>query len=637
MLLTPASAKKMIAHKIKLYFILFCFAIPSSGWSAQQVEQQNKSSDIRVLIDVSGSMKKNDPKNLRLPALRLLIGLLPPDATTAVWNFGTEAVPLIPLGLANEKWKKNALLASKKIHSRDLFTNIGQALEAAVADWGKTPSKLNQRSIILLTDGMIDISKDDEKNAQERTRILTTMLPEIEKTGANIHTIALSKNADHAFLQELSSKTDGAFEQTDSAEQLERIFLRLFEKTTKPDTVPLVDNKFLVDESILELTLLVFKPQNARPTEVIEPDKKKYKQENAPSYVKWQSEKNYDLITISQPKTGEWSINAQTDPDNRVLVVTNLQIQTNRLPNNLFIGENFNIALFMVDNNNKITDDNFLQFISMSAVQKELSGNNLPLKQANKKRWFLHDNGLRGDTEANDGIFNVQINPTLDIGKNQFTFRASSETFQREINHSVMVHDINLLNTRVEQQQKNNKNYHQILVSPNIEFVNPRKIKMSAFLIKGDTLQDNDTGEAINLQQINPNVLEWSYQSESLDPENNYHIVIHMQTKTRTGRPIDYISRPIPLDLPTFDNLILSPEQLLTEETPAAKDVEEVVEEIVEEIQETPPATEESGWLAGTLIAVIVNIIVGVGGWFAYRKWKKARETAYDELTGELE
>jgi len=630
--LTPAFAKKMIRSDLKLFFILFCLGIPSSAWTAQLVEQQNNSSDIRVLIDVSGSMKKNDPKNLRLPALRLLIGLLPADANTAVWNFGSKAEPLVPQGLANEKWKTNARLASKKIHSRDLFTNIGLALETAVADWGKTPSKLNQRSIILLTDGMVDIGKDDTGNTQERTRILKKLLPEIETTGANIHTIALSNNADHTFLQELSTKTDGGYEQTENAEQLERIFLRLFEKTTKPDTVPLVDNKFLVDESIFELTLLVFKPKNARPTEVIEPDKKTYKQNNAPSYVKWQSEKNYDLITITRPKTGEWSINAQTDPDNRVLVVTNLQIQTNRIPNNLFVGENLNIALFMTDDNKKITDDNFLQFISMTAIQKEPSADKPSIQQANKKRWFLHDNGLRGDTEAHDGVFNVQINSTLDVGKNQFTFRASTETLQREINHSVIIHDINLISTRVEQQQKNNKNYHQILVSPNIEFINPRKIQMTASLIAGDKLQDDDAGTNINLQQINPSILEWSYESESLDPEIDYHIIIHMKTKTRTGRPVDYTSRPLQLNLPTFDNLILNPDQLLIEEIPEAKDEQEIIEEVIEETTETEP-----DWTMGAIIAVVVNLIAGIGGWFAYRKWKKGRENAYDELTGELE
>jgi len=627
------SAKKILSYKLKPLFLFMSFIISitlcSITWSAEASAAQSQGNDIRVLIDVSGSMKKNDPKNLRLPALRLLVGLLPPDASTAVWNFGTKAEAIVTLGLANEKWKKNAQLASKKIHSRDLFTNIGTALETAVAGWGKTSSKLKQRSIILLTDGMIDISKDGAKNAQERIRILKTLLPEIQKTGANIHTIALSKNADHDFLQQLSTKTDGAFEQTDSAEQLERIFLRLFEKTTKPDTVPLINNKFLIDSSILELTLLVFKPQNARPTEVIEPDKTQYQKKNSPGYAKWQSEKNYDLITITRPKTGEWSINAQTDPDNRVLVVTNLQIQTNHMPNNLFVGETLNIGLFMTDNNKKITDDNFLQFISMSAVQKE----------PNKKRWFLHDNGLRGDTKAHDGLFNISIKKTLELGKNQFTFQASTETLQREINYSVLIHDTNLINTRTEQLQKNNKNYHQILVTPNIEFVNPRAMKMSALLIEGELLDNEDATQSITLQQINPKVLEWSYESNTLDPDKDYHVIIHMLTKTRTGRPIDYTSRPIQLNLPEFDNLILTPDKLVTDEVPAIERVPEKPATPVETKIEDSDVTEDDGndWLTGIIIAVIANIIFAIGGWFGYRKWKNSREAAYEELTGELE
>jgi len=615
-----ASVKRFITTTNQILCLIIILLIPLSTPAAQQVEAQPQSSDVRVLIDVSGSMKKNDPNNLRLPALRLLIGLLPPDSTAAVWNFGTNATPLIALGLTNDKWKTDARKASSKIHSRDLFTNIGAALQAAIADWEKSPSKLSQRSIILLTDGMIDIDKDDNKNIQERKRILTELLPEIEKTGANIHTIALSANADHDFLQQLSTKTDGGYEHTDSAEQLERIFLRLFEKTTKRDTVPLVNNTFLVDDSILELTLLVFKPKNARPTMVIEPNKKKYQKNDKPDYVKWQSENNYDLITVTNPQVGEWSINAETDPDNRVLVVTNLQVQTNRIPNNLFLGETLNISLFMTEQNKKISDDNFLQFISMSASQKE------PIK----KRWFLHDNGLRGDKEAHDGIFNVGVRKTLETGKNQFTFQASSETFKREINHSVIVHDIMLIHTRVDQIQRDNKNYHQIFVTPNLEFINAQKVDISAQLLA------DDIAEPIDLQQVNPSLLEWSYESDKLDPEKNYHIIINMQTRARSGRPIDFTSEPIQLTLPKFDNLLLSPDQLIKEDEPQETIATDEIEELV---LEQPPVTDDSDsdWLIGIIIAVIINIILGVGGWFGYRKWQQSRENAYEDITGELE
>lgn len=152
-----------------LFFILI-LCLPYSAWSAQKVEQQPQNSDIRVLIDVSGSMKKNDPKNLRLPALRLLVGLLPAQTAAAVWNFGTKTKLLVPLGPSNEQWKIKANQASKTIHSKDLYTNIGLALDAAIAGWGDKKPDSAPRSIILLTDGMVDISKDDKKNIAERNR-----------------------------------------------------------------------------------------------------------------------------------------------------------------------------------------------------------------------------------------------------------------------------------------------------------------------------------------------------------------------------------------------------------------------------------------------------------------------------------
>ncbi len=623
-------------------FFISILCLPYSAWSAQKVAQQPQNSDIRVLIDVSGSMEKNDPKNLRIPALRLLVGLLPAQTTAAVWNFGTKTKPLVPLGPSDEQWKIKANQASTTIHSKDFYTNIGLALDTAIAGWGDKKPDSTPRSIILLTDGMVDISKDDKKNIAELNRILKELLPKIVKTGAQIHTIALSKNADHDFLKQLSTKTDGGYEQTDSAEQLERIFLRLFEKTTKVDTVPLVDNTFQVDESILELTLLVFKAKDAEPTEVIEPDKNNYQRNNKPNYVKWQSERNYDLITITRPKVGEWSINAQTDPDNRVMVVTNLQIQTGRIPNNIFSGETLNIALFLTDNNKKITDDNFLQFTSMSAKQT----------YPNKNRWFLHDNGLRGDKEANDGVYNVSINQSLSLGKHKFVLQAKSNTFQREVNYSLLVHEINLINSRVMRTEKNNKSLHQILITPNIEFIRAKGLQLSAVLVTGklplanhsniERLEDLDNTHSINLKQKDTNILEWTYKTNKLNPEKDYYVIVHLLGKTRNGRAIDYISSPIQLNIPKVETST-TPASPLAEQIPektissAQQQAPAPVAEATAEIDEAIEPEEDSGWLMGIIIALIANIVLGGSAWFGYRKWKQGREAAYADITGELE
>ena len=250
--------------------------------------------------------------------------------------------------------------------------------------------------------------------------------------------------------------------------------------------------------------------------------------------------------------------------------------------------------------------------------------------EPNKKRWFLHDNGLRGDKEAHDGVYNVGVRETLELGTNKFTFLASSDTFQREINHSVIIHDVELIQTRVDQTQRNNKNYHQIFVTPNLEFINATNVQLSAKL-----LDDDDIGEPIELSQSTPGLLEWSYESDSLDSEKQYHIIVSMQTRTRSGRPINYTSEPIPLTLPKFENLLLMPEQLIKEEPVPVVEAPPVEEPVIEEPEDAEE--DSSDWIIGVIITVIFNIILGVGGWFGYRKWKKSREAALEELTGELE
>lgn len=70
-------------------------------------------------------------------------------------------------------------------------------------------------------------------------------------------------------------ETDGLYEQVDNAEQLQRAFLHLFEKAAKRDTVPLKENKFKIDDSLTEMTVLVFRQADAKPTVFIQLDQNK--------------------------------------------------------------------------------------------------------------------------------------------------------------------------------------------------------------------------------------------------------------------------------------------------------------------------------------------------------------------------
>ena len=55
--------------------------------SVSSVAQEDAASDVRLVIDVSGSMKRNDPDNLRQPAVELLVELLPDGGKAGSMDF----------------------------------------------------------------------------------------------------------------------------------------------------------------------------------------------------------------------------------------------------------------------------------------------------------------------------------------------------------------------------------------------------------------------------------------------------------------------------------------------------------------------------------------------------------------------
>src|SRR3569623_404574 len=119
--------------------------------------------DIRVLIDISGSMKHTDPHNLRAPALRLLTGLLPNGEHSGVWTYGQQVNMVVPHGTVDLAWKARAEQAVAKIYSAGRYTYIEGALRAASGVWLK-PDAGAELHGFMITDGLVDFSMDKSVN-----------------------------------------------------------------------------------------------------------------------------------------------------------------------------------------------------------------------------------------------------------------------------------------------------------------------------------------------------------------------------------------------------------------------------------------------------------------------------------------
>lgn len=258
---------------------------------------------MRILIDISGSMRQNDPDNLRRPALRMLAGLLQPDTRAGVWTFAKWVNNLVPVAEVDAAWKTRIQSLSKKINSPGQFTNIEEVLLKASADW-EGAAEGEARHLILLTDGMVDVSKQADENAQSRARIIDEILPRLQSAKVRVHTIALSERADHELMKRLAGETGGWYQQVAQAEELQRAFLRMFETVGTPDALPLEDNRFTVDASISEATVLLFSKADAPPPVLFSPSGEEFTDSDLTAGVAWYRDQGYDLITIASPAKG---------------------------------------------------------------------------------------------------------------------------------------------------------------------------------------------------------------------------------------------------------------------------------------------------------------------------------------------
>ncbi len=387
--------------------------------------------EVRVLIDISGSMKQNDPQNLRRPALRMLVGLLQPGTRAGVWTFARWSNPLIPLADVDKAWKVRALKLSEQIRSPGQFTHVERVLRDATRDI-RAPSQQYSRHLVLLTDGMVDVSKKPGESAASRARILDEILPRLKAMGIRVHTIALSERADHELMKRLSEATGGWYQQVDSAEQLSRVFLKVFEQVGRPEGVPLKGNRFTVDASVKEATILLFRKSGAADPVLIAPSGARYTDSDLAAGVAWYRDQGYDLITIASPEKGEWRLQADVDPDNRVMIVTDLKLRTSEVPAHLAVGEALLLSAYL-SNKGKVVDRRaFLRLLDVRADAITRNGSD-PLG--------LNDEGKDGDRKAGDGRYAVRYQEQTAFDEVELLFSVDSPTFVREKRYRLAVHE----------------------------------------------------------------------------------------------------------------------------------------------------------------------------------------------------
>ena len=392
--------------------------------SAEAVDEP----ELHVLIDVSGSMKNTDPENLREPALRLLGDLVPEESRVRIDLFGNRITPILPASRATPETKRAMRQAAARVRSDEPFTDIPAALEAANTNWGEDTA----RNIILLSDGKVDISPDAAVNDRATARLRDEVIPALIDAEVQVHTVALSEAADQGILTEIAERSGGLALSARSNEDLQRVFLALFEATAPRTGVPLVDNRFRIDDSISELTLVVFRADDADPTRIQIPGGGEIDVDTASALAdwRWDDSAGRDLITVRNPPAGSWRILAAEDPDNRALVITDLKLAMPGLPSRVFPGETVDGTLVLTNRGEPIVEPRLTNDIGAQVIAHDPQDTVIESLQ-------LNDIGADPDVMGGDSRYDFRLRLDGETGIYTLEGRASGPTFERVIRKKI--------------------------------------------------------------------------------------------------------------------------------------------------------------------------------------------------------
>ncbi|TVP53747.1 MAG: VWA domain-containing protein, partial [Halomonadaceae bacterium] len=594
------------------------FAAQSSAESTAAIPAPSENLDLRLIIDISGSMRRTDPNNLRQPAVTLFSELVPEDSKAGVWTFGRYVNMLVPNKPVDEAWRSQVKAAAEKINSVALFTNIGGALEVASDDFYQDRDFSNTH-FILLTDGLVNIDPSEAADRAERERILGPVLERFVEQGARIHPIALSDEADFPLLETLAVRTGGQFNIAHTDAELTKAMLQAFAGSASSDEVPLADNQFTIDSTVEQFTALIFRDPGADSIRLQTPSGNTLNRSDRKDNLRWLSTREYDLITLDQPEEGEWQVSGLIGTDSRIKVVSQLRMVVSQLPRQFFASDTLPLSIAFYEDGELITDQELLALMELTVEISTAEGRS----------------GTRvvsGPASA-AGVFRDDIKLLRDPGMYQVMVRADGGTFNRSHRQTTTLRPP--FDVELQGQGSGNNSAYQLLLRP-------RDPGLDLSTVNGElTLTMPDGAEERRNLVANENRTEWATELTGQAGPGDYRLALSIEGKTQqgltVGQTMDTVLARFPRDeerssyarvtaastlAPVADVVepLPEPSEPQVSQDPRFSPEPVTVPQPADTAIAEPPETDEPIWRWWWLAIIILLLLPLLGGLWWWRK-----------------
>ncbi|NQU43398.1 VWA domain-containing protein, partial [bacterium] len=399
------------------FLAIVCLAVPAF----------TRDFDLVLLLDESGSMQKTDPCGMRKEATRMFLRLCGPGQRVGLMGFATDVrVVADSEDMGGQEGMEKLLARTARIQSEGLYTDIESALRSGLDElmnWNRPETPL---AVLLMTDGAVDLSGEEEAVRDSIATIRGPLMSEYLQHNVRIYCIAFSGGADYELLEYLAETTGGLAAQSDKEEDLQRLFLRLFEDLARPQSVPMDEGQVLLDSSVQEATFLIaHREEEGEQVRLINPDGKAVSRRSSETLeeVRWFSAPTYQLVTVRSPQAGRWRVDSSTIEGDRVIVLTDLELVLDDFESYVRPGERTWLLARLVTEGQTVTEPTILSRLVIRAQVKASTSAVIPLA----------DDGEHADGSAGDGLFGGVFEAPQETGSCDVEILARAPVLERRI------------------------------------------------------------------------------------------------------------------------------------------------------------------------------------------------------------
>ena len=382
------------------------------------------------------------------------------------------------------------------------------------------------------------------------------------------------------------------------------------------NSIPILQNRFRIDFRVDEITMVFFREYGSAPVVLVRPDGSKLFQSRYSEDIEhWSYAANWDLIKLTNPTPGPWQAMGQILPGSRIMILSDITLFAEPLPQVLFAGEILKQTAYLTNGGEPIDQREFNDVVELNIEFASANNPNYDNFGAdNQVVARFSDSGRGMDEYPDDGIFTGQYNLNIPSGEWVPVYKIETPLFSREQRQQPVRVYPNPVKLDVEQAAIGTGEYHQLSID-----VNRDLIDINSLLVDGKIRFPN--GELRNFSLTQPSA-EARVQPVFAGEYGVYRIKLTAFGNTTDGR--NFI-----LDVPEYSFLVEQPPSAADELPTDTTDNENTV------IVPDPQQSEESSSNLGMIIFIAVNgviiLVALVFGFFIFRRARSSSKTKVEE------